>query len=647
MFNSIRTFVTSRLGAAIAIGVLVLIALSFAGGDISNVGNFGGVAGGDRVATVGDERIDTSTLSQAATSALERVKEQDPTMSMKAFIANKGLDQVLDDLINRLAVAAFGRENGIVASDRLIDSEIAQIAAFKGADGKFSEALFKQAMQQRGITEALLRDDLGQSLIARQIMVPAATGSIMPRKLAARYAALLGETRSGEIAILPSVLFRSATEPTDKEIAAYYAKNRDDFIRPERRIVRYATFGPDVFAKALAPSEAEVAARYKANAAQYAASEKRSVIQLIVPTEAAAKAVAAEVAGGKSLEAAATAKGLVASSLDALSKEDMAEQFSPALASAVFAAGKGQLAAPAKSDLGWHVARVQAIESRPARTLDQARSEIVAALTAEKSRTAVTDALEEIETEIDGGGSLVEVANRLGATVNTTAPLTADGRVYLKPGAGAPPVLASVLQTAFAMETEEPQLAEIEPGKTFMLFDVTEIAESAPAPLKEIMPQVKSALIVSKASVKARETARQVQAAMAKGQSMAEALRAVGRPLPPIQTVKMTRPELARMQQQQRQVPPPVALMFNMAKGTVKVQPAPGKQAWFVVSLKDITPGQVKAGDPIVELARRQLGTALGGEYSDALGRAIRSELGVERNPAAIKAVRGQLAGES
>ena len=320
MFNSIRTFVTSKLGAALAIGVLLLIALSFAGGDISNVGNFGGVAGGDRVATVGDERVDTSTLSQATTSALERVKQQDPTMSMKAFIADKGMDNVLDDLIDRLAIATFGRDNGIVASDRLIDSEIAKIPAFKGADGKFSETLFRQAIQQRGITEALLRDDLAQSLIARQIMVPASTGTIMPRKLATRYAALLGETREGEIAILPSVLFRSVTEPSDKEVAAYYAANRNDFIRPERRTIRYATFGAEVFAKAIAPTDAEVAARYKANAAQYAASEKRSVTQLIVPTEAAAKAVMAEVAGGKSLEAAAQAKGLAASTLDALSQ---------------------------------------------------------------------------------------------------------------------------------------------------------------------------------------------------------------------------------------------------------------------------------------------------------------------------------------
>jgi peptidyl-prolyl cis-trans isomerase D len=646
MLSSVRSFLTSKFGAAIGIGFLVLIALAFASGDVSSVGNFGGVAGGDRVASVGEERIDSATLNQAATSALESVKQQNPTMSMKGFIADGGLDDVLDRLIDRLAIAAFGRENGIVASDRLIDSEITSIPAFKGPDGKFSDQAFRQMMQQRGISEQSLRDDLSQGLIARQVMLPAAVGAQMPARMALRYAALLSEIRTGEVAVLPSALFRPQTPPSESEIAAYYANNQKDFIRPERRVIRFARFGLDALGKAQSVTEAEIAARYKADAAQYAAQERRGITQVVVPTEAAAKALAAEVAGGASLEAAARGKGLVASKLAALSREEMTGQFSAALASAVYAAPRGGLAAPARSGLGWHVARVEAIDSRPARALDQVRGEIAAVLTQQKQRAAVTTALEEIEAEVDGGGSLVEVAKMLKAEVTTTAPLTADGRVYLKPGEAAPPILATLLETAFAMDVESPQLAEIEQGKTFVVFDVTEITESAPAPLKEIKPEVTAALAISRASVRAREAARQVQAAMAKGQTMAQALAGLGRPLPPPQPVRMSRTQLVQMQQG-GQVPPPIALLFNMAERTSKVQPGPNRLAWFVVSLKDIAPGTVKPGDPIVSAARQQLGTMLGTEYSDALGRSIRETVGVERNPAAIRAVREQLGGES
>ena len=65
--------------------------------------------------------------------------------------------------------------------------------------------------------------------------------------------------------------------------------------------------------------------------------------------------------------------------------------------------------------------------------------------------------------------------------------MTADGQVYGKPGQPRRRCSRGCSQTAFAMEREnEPQLAEVEPGKTFVIFDVTGIAASAPAPLAEI-----------------------------------------------------------------------------------------------------------------------------------------------------------------
>ena len=160
-----RKMFTSKVGGIIALAFLGLIAIAFASGDVANVGSFGGVAGGDRVATVGKERISTSSLSQAATAAVERLKQQDPRLSMQSFIAGDGLEKVLDEMIGRAAVAGFGRKHGMVAGDRLVDSEIAQIPAFMGPDGKFSAEAFKTVVAQQGVSEAMVREDLAQGLI--------------------------------------------------------------------------------------------------------------------------------------------------------------------------------------------------------------------------------------------------------------------------------------------------------------------------------------------------------------------------------------------------------------------------------------------------------------------------------------------------
>lgn len=643
MLQSIRGMFNSRVGVLLTMVFLGLIALAFASADVSSSGGFGGIAGGDRVATVGKARIDTSTLSQTASSTLESMRAEDPRMSMEAFIAQGGLDKVLDQLIDQTAITEFGRIYGIVASDRLVDSEITKIPAFRGADGNFSQDVFRQVLRQQGISEALAREEIRNGLVARQILVPAAFGAAASREQVLQYTALLRERRTGAIGLLPSAAFAPKAAPTDAELQEFYSRNRDRYIQPERRIVRFAVFDETALKSVPAPTEAEITARYNANKALYGAQETRRVTQLIVPTEAAAKAVVAEVAGGKSLEAAASAKGLSAARLDPVSRETLAQQASKPVADAVFSTAQGAIAAPARSALGWHVMRIDAIEKRSERPLAQVRGEIVEQLTAENRRKAINDLSARIEEEIGNGAALTDIAKELGLTPQVTEPITADGAVYGKPGQQAPAVLARVIQTAFAMEAEnEAQLAEVEAGETFVIFDVTQIERSAPAPLAEIREDVATAFMLDKGSVGAKAAAEKVVAQARKGTDLGAAMASLGIPLPPVDNASMNREELARIGQA---VPPPLALMFSMAEGTVKMLPAPNDRGWYVVALKDIEPGKVDPADVIIPAAQRELGTVAGREYADALRRAIRAEVGVKKNDAAIRAVSKQLTG--
>ena len=645
MIQFLRRLLKSKFGVGLALAFLVLIALAFAAGDVSNVRSGGASSAGDRVAKVGDQTVFASQLSQAASTALENLKREDPRLTMKALIAQGGLERVLDQLTDRIALAAFGRKHDIVASDRLIDSEIAKVPSFKGPDGQFSDAAFRQMLQQQGLSEKALRESLAQELVGRKLTAPAEFAATMPRDLAFRYATLLREKRSGAIAFLPAAAFAPKAAPSDADLQAFYAKNRDRFIRPERRSLRYAMFGESALKAVPPPSEAEIAARYNANKSVYAAQETRRITQLIVPTEAAARAVAAEVTAGKRLEAAATAKGLATADLGALTKQALSGQSAPAVADAVFNAASGALAAPTKSPLGWHLMRVDSIERRAERSLDSVRSELTAGLTVEKRRAALNDLSARLEEEFEGGANLAEVARQLGVTLTETPPLTADGQVYLQPGRTAPPVLARLIQTAFAMESEgQPQLAEVEAGKTFVIFEAAQITPSAAAPLGEIRADVVAALMQERGSAAAKTAGERVLAATKRGTDLAAAIAALNAGVPPPQRVEMGREQMSAMGQQ---IPPPLVLMFSMAKGTTKLLPAPGDRGWFVVGLSDIIPGQIAANDPIVAAAQRELGSLAGREYSEQLTRAIRSEMGVKREDGAIAALRKQLAGDN
>ena len=644
MMQIFRSFMHSRIGVYVALGFIVLIFIAFAAADVTGSRQFGSVTGGDRVAMVGSRKISTADLSSGATNAVERLKQQQPALTMKAFVAGGGLNDVLDQLVDRAAIAEFGKAHGVVVSDRLIDSELAKIDAFKGPDGKFSATAFHALLNQRGLSEAAVRQDLADGLIARELLVPGSFGARMPRDLAARYAALLSEQRLGSIALLPSAAFAPKGEPSAADLAAFYQSHRANYIRPERRTIRYALFDDSALPPVPPPSDAEIAARYNANKDIYAPTELRKVTQLVVLGEAAAKAVAAEVQGGKSLEEAAKARGLDTVSVGPMARPALTAQASPAIADAAFAAARGKVVGPVRGPLGWTLLRVDQVDNRAGKTLDQAKGEIAAELTALKKRAALSDFTAKVEDGFDKGGSLGDVAKELKVTPKLVGPVTADGKLYGAQGS-VPTELARVVPAAFSMEREgQPQVAEVVAGKQFVVFDVSAIVPSAAAPIAEIRPQVMADLMLSRGSTAAKDAASRLQAEIRKGTDPAAALTRLGvANLPPVQRIAIDRQQMAQMG---NRIPPPIGLLFAMAQGTTKVLAGPGGRGWFVVTLNKIVTGDQAKIAPLIDPAMRELSQSSGQEYATQLRRAMREELKPATNPVAIKAVASRLAGE-
>lgn len=643
MLQFFRNFFNSKIGIGVTLGFLALIALAFAGGDVASSGGFGGIAGGDRVASVGKSRISTSDLERYATNAVEQLRADDPKLNMKSFLEKDGLSQVLNNLIDMTALKQFGEKYGIHIGNRLIDSEIAKIPPAQGPDGKFNEKAYQAFLAQKRITDAQLRDELGQALMSRILLYSNGQGIAVPGESLIRFAGIITERRVGEIAMLPSSAFAPKTPPSDAEIAAWFAAHKDRYVLPERRVIRYATFTDAALKSVPAPTEAEIAARYKTNAAQYAASESRKLTQLVLPTDAAAKAVMAEISGGKSLEAAASGKGLSAGSLGTVSKEALAAQTSADVATAAFSAGKGKVVGPLKAPLGWVILRVDGVEGKAARTLDQVRGEITAALAVEKRRAAVTDFSARIEEEFDNGAALSDVAKELGLTLAETPPVLANGTVFGQQGATLPPTLGKLVTAAFAMEGEkQPQLAEVEAGKTFIIYDVSAIAPAAPPPLALIKQQVAMDAQLAKGDSGAKAAAQKVQEARRKGMTFAQAIASLGVALPPVQPVDMPRQQVQAMGQN---VPIPLSVLFQMAKGTVKLVGAPQNRGWFVIWLKDAIPGKVDPKDPNLAKLGGEMQQLLAQEYAEQMRAAMRADVGVKRNETAIAAVRKSLGG--
>lgn len=642
MIQLFRKFFSSKVGIAVTLAFLGLIAIAFASADISGVGSVGGFSSEQRIADVGEREVTSREVSMSASAQVQGMRQQNPTLTMETFIAQGGFDDMLDQMIRRTALAAFAEDMGLRAGNKLVDSEIIQLPGFTDLEGNFDSELFRANLRQRGLSEEAVRDDLAKGLLVRQMGLPVTAAVQMPRGLAQRYAQLLGERRKGRIAALPAAAYAPEGDPSEKQLQAYYKENSSNYIRPERRVLRYALLTNAALADIAAPTEQQIARRYERDRLVYQESESRVVTQLIVPTEAAAQAVIDEVRSGVPLEQSARSKGYDVQRMPLRDRATIAGNSSEAVAEAAFAANEGALAAPARSNLGWTVQRVDRIAVQAGQSLDQARATIREQLASEDRTRALNEATSRIEDLFADGRNLSEVAKEFGIEIVTTRPLTAAGNIYGTPEP-APAELAPVLQVAFEMDEAEPQLAETNTPNQYLLFDVSRITESATAPLAEIREDVTLQWRRDEGMRLAGEAAKRVLAKIGKDSSLAEALAAEKVSLPPPFPVNSSREEMAAS----GQIPRPLMLMFSMAEGTAKRLEEDASSRWFVVELDDIETPELAANDPIVAGARGELSQTLSQEYLAQFIAAAQAAVETERNESAIEALKAQLTGQS
>jgi peptidyl-prolyl cis-trans isomerase D len=640
MISFFRRIMGSRWGAFFALAFVVLIGFAFALGDVTGSSSFGGLGSG-HVAKVGDRKIGMGEFQDILDNSLRAERRENPTLDMGKYIESGGFDATLNRLINRYALALFGEEHGIAVSKRLVDSEIRKLPNVNGADGKFSQPAFEAFLRGLDLTEAMIRDDFTQNLFAQQILPVAGAGAPAPESLVLPYASLLLEKRSGDVALIPAQAFLPAAAPTDAQLQAYYRANSVRFTIPEKRAISYAMFDASIVDSKADATTQEIAAYYKSNAAKYAASQTRDIGQLVFPTQAAANAAIAKIKGGQSLDAVAKELGLSVTNSTGITKDALTSSASKAVADAVFATAQGGVAAPARGGIGWYVIKVNAVKEVAARPLAAVSAEIAKTISTEKRAELLSDLTGEIEDEFAGGATLADMAKAQGLKVETTPPLLANGQNPASPGYRPIPEMQRILPAAFEMETDgEAQLIEIIPGEKFAMVSVSDFEEAAPPPLAQVRDQVAQLWALSEGAKKAKAVAEQVQKAVLAGKSLAEAMLATGVKLPAPQPVSGSRIDLNRPGQQ---MPPPLAMMFAMKKGTAKTLAAGQNQGWFVVKLNEVIKGDASKETELLSARRQELLGLLQQEYAAQMINAARVEVGVSKNEDALKDMRNRL----
>lgn len=641
MITTIRRLVTSKIGAAVALLLLVVLGIMFLLGDVNIVAPNASVSAG-HVMAVGDQQITSNDLRDRIKRAYERAAQERPGLTMEQFLAGGTFDKIVKETGDYYALVQYARSRGISIDKLAIDAAIARNPAFAGLNGSFDQTVYERRLGEVGLTDERLRRDMENDSLVRQLVAPVGAVPGIPQGMASTYASLLLEVREGQAAFIPASLYAPAAAPTEAQLTAFYASQRARYSIPERRVIRYAILDDSALGPVAPPTAAEIQAEFTAKAAEYSAQETRRFSQVIAGTRAIADRIAAGVRSGQTLAAAAQAAGLSASPVSATSEAQFAGQSSPEVARAAFAAAQGATVGPVQVPLGFVVLKVEEINRRPARSLAEVTPELTRIVAERKHQEAMVDLYNTVQNSLNSGASVTEVARDKRLQLVTTPALLPNGA---SPGNAAyrpDPVLGSLLSAAFqAHEGDPAQIIQIEENRRFALVEVGQTIAAAPPPLASIRDQVVADWRRSEGAKQARAKARQILAAVEGGQTLAAATAAAG-VTTSVQTIGGRRINLNRNGQR---VPPEITLLFSMPVGSTKTLELPGGAGWMVLHLARSERGDSSEVPQLVQSVQEQFRDPLGGELVEGIVAAARREFPVSMDRAGIAALRAELTG--
>ncbi len=644
-------FFRRTLASKLALGLLALIMLAFilTGVYTRELPGASSLAGtsGSTLAEVGKRTITVPEMDDRVRREFARYAQQQPGLDLAGFVAGGGYGQVIDQTIAATALEMFGRAIGLVASKKQVDGQIAGIPAFQGPTGKFDPQAFRNALAQQHIAEASLRRDIAGDAIRQMVMLPATGAVSLPDGLVAPYANLLVEQRQGTIGLVPAAAFSAGPPPGDAELAAFYKAHLAAYTLPERRVLRYALIGRDQVAAGAVPTEAEIRKVYDAAPEKYAARETRTLSQVVLDSQAKADGFVAAVKGGKSFADAAKAAGFGASdiAIGEKTQAQFAAQTAPAVAAAAFASAQGGITAPVKSDLGWHVVKVEAIKRVPATPFETARPQIAGDLAKQKQDQALATLVNGAQDALEKGGSFGDVVNADKLAVQTTPALLPSGLAPDDPAYKPAPEVQPLLKAAFLTSPDQPPTVEtVQAGERYALLAVDKIVPAAPIAFALVKPRVAADFVAVRASQRAKAVADAILAKVKAGAAMDKAFAAAPVTLPPVQKGSGRRMDLARAQ---GRVPASLKALFTMPVASVRLVPAEGGKGWYIVQLQAIVPPDAKLMPPMIASSRGDLVQAVTDEYVQEFAHSAGDAVGVTRNAKAIADLKAQLLGKA
>lgn len=416
------------------------------------------IGNSQNIATVDGKPITPAQFLIEYNRRVKQTETQENTSSL-SIETKRGLGQeTLVQMIYSALVDEAANKLHLAVSDDQLRQQVWAIKAFQGVDGKFSQAMFQEVLQENGLTADMFLTAERRDLLEEQLLNSLEVGATTSDLLTNRIFGYEAQTRTADV-----VLFKRADQPlppdpTDLQLQRFYANHLSNYATPEYRKIRVVVLTPDTLARTESVTDAEARKVYDAESENYVKPEKRSVRVLVVADQAKAQALAdawAKNPGWDAIQKQATADGGSGVELNDTAQKDFP---TPQLGDAVFAAQPNQVIGPIQSGLGWDVAMVTKITPASTTSFDDAKAAIKASIAKQKAAAAIYDQANKLEDAIGSSSDLGQVPADIGAagadgTLDANG-LDMSGNQAPLPASG--DVRSAILSDAFSSQLNQP-----------------------------------------------------------------------------------------------------------------------------------------------------------------------------------------------
>ena len=527
-------------------------------------------------AKVNGDEITLNELSQATEMQRRQLMQQLGKDFDPALLDDRMLrESALKGLIDRKLLLQGAHDAKFAFSEGALDQVMLQTPEFQ-VDGKFSAERFDQVIRQMGYGRLQFRQMLAEEMLIGQLRAGLAGSSFVTDAQVAAFARLEKQTR--DFASLTFKADPSTAKVTDDEIKAHYDEHAKEFMSPDQVVIDYVELKKSSFFDQVTVKDEDLQDAYQKEVANL--SEQRRAGHILIEVtdkvdDAQAKAKIEDVQArlNKGEDFAKLAKEFSQDPGSASNGGDLGFAgngvYDPAFETALNALNKGQVSAPVRTDFGWHLIKLEDVQSPDVPTFASLKAKLTSDLKTQEVEQRFVTATKQLEDSAFEASDLAQPAQELGLKVQTSEPFGKEG--------GNQGVVASraVVQAAFSPEVLEEgsnsAAIELDP-ETMVVVRVKEHRKPEQLPLEAVAGPIRT------------ELARQHAAAdvKAKGEALIAGLRDGKVPLAAAQEGQPWKVAEAVSRGQEGIDPVELQALFRMAKPSTKDKPE-----FSSVSLKD------------------------------------------------------------